>query len=1342
MYIHICGASYRETLVAGCVGTLCAGLKSAEGEFDIDLFGAECDTAATASVVANVDVAAVRQRWHGFPSPVLLQVEDIAIQAMLAHCGLLGKDVSLDTLEKQGVLLHIGKEALKIKRTVQDLYRAAAASETPSSWDDIGAGAIERARLILNHGGATAPSEALSIELKLEDSVFLWERENGASDQLCMHADKVRRFIQSDVSASRVTNVLELRLKASSEASSGYAAAVQLLKVGESPTLEAHRSSTEAWTLTAKSSAHPEIKIPSTCELTRTGDYIIGSGSREDTALVAEIFLKFDADADGKLDKDEYKSFLDAIGCWGRTPFTDLDYDRHGWPLECTNLQCDPSPDGGITFQSFSDVLYGRFRKGMLSKDLAALSIKPEFKLCGRVASADGTDTVSWTEMEDEKVCRRFEAALSDNTLAGSGKYLDVSAVQLAITGKHKSSEIGGTDQVLADAAHSAGISIAQRRLGLLLSLSDALSELGPLTEQTAQASSDALSEVLVELFCEDPSEQIRIAAGRLLLTRLDNGGTRYLAANARARQIVLQASKSRYKISAVLHDMQGIFVSSIMLKLARLSPADNSLLSDFATVVLDAMRAGDGPQHVRWMGAIRAACHIPNVSAVLHRRENEEYLWVAAEAVQSDTPTQACHSSEEYTATRLAALQLLTLTLQATADNLQRMLRLIVVSSPETANFNSMYLLQGGKTASVVVRVNASLALRKLCTDSDWLSLFCSSCNEAASLTAASLGVIFASDTAVEPIPIFAHLLVLGCLEVQGSSQPGDMCSSSDDMRMALRSCTTALQELLEQVMTLHESGTRASLEFCILRSRLMKVAFEISSLKSDISMLTTKSIAAVVDLAAQPTDGLSVEAILDQLHCIYPLGASTTGALAQGQAVDTDAKPSEAVPPMSASDTVEFPAGPLAVVDAQPDVLLQELQSAIPVGAVTQARSFVSTGSLVEAAADAERALASMLARLCVVDSIGSGLSEALSAQQVTSVLRALYLFVGGKNVVSPLFHAHPTLSIASVEKAVANYTEDRPAKLAALKAISLGLMRDEINIVTTHRNQPQVLATNPDGVRRNPPMAPIDFTTQDDPEMLRWLFARFATGARLGLVGFRRFLQALSELYQDSSDEELCSDHVWEQLCSDHGIDPATGMDQAEFEHFNREVMGIPTQIVQKMCSLVASRGAPAAEEGEPAADPQDNERSTDAAFNLWLADLCVRLSGSSDHDTDWAERVSTHLFVIWAHANPATRHVPLAVLARLPSTALSVVAAREPKLRVLLHSSLRRQWEQSAGENGGGSSADEYVLLPAYLQALFEVSLKADVLGRPVIGDQGDGSSKTGALTEAAKAAQAM
>jgi hypothetical protein len=198
----------------------------------------------------------------------------------------------------------------------------------------------------------------------------------------------------------------------------------------------------------------------------------------------------------------------------------------------------------------------------------------------------------------------------------------------------------------------------------------------------------------------------------------------------------------------------------------------------------------------------------------------------------------------------------------------------------------------------------------------------------------------------------------------------------------------------------------------------------------------------------------------------------------------------------------------------------------------------------------------------------------------------------------------------------------------------------------------------------------------------------------------------------------------------------------MDQAEFEHFNREVMGIPTQIVQIMCILVASRGAPAAEEGEPAADPQDNERSTDAAFNLWLADLCVRLSGSSDHDTDWAERVSTHLFVIWAHANPATRHVPLAVLARLPSTALSVVAAREPKLRVLLHSSLRRQWEKSAGENGGGSSADEYVLLPAYLQALFEVSLKADVLGRPVIGDQGDGSSKTGALTEAAKAAQAM
>jgi len=298
--------------------------------------------------------------------------------------------------------------------------------------------------------------------------------------------------------------------------------------------------------------------------------------------------------------------------------------------------------------------------------------------------------------------------------------------------------------------------------------------------------------------------------------------------------------------------------------------------------------------------------------------------------------------------------------------------------------------------------------------------------------------------------MPVFAHLLVLGCIEVQGCSQPGDVCSS-DGMTTALRLCTTALQDLLEKVMLLHVSDTQPSLEFCILRSRLMKVAFESTSISS---MLTTNSISAVADMAAQSTNGVptSVECILDKLHCIYPLGAYTTKAVPQ--VAQTDEKPSEAVPPTAAPDLSEFPAGPLTVVNAPEDNLLQKLQPTSLAGAATAGvESYVTTGSLIEAAAEAERALAIMLARLCVMDAIGCDLNKSLSAQQVAAVLRTL--FVGGKDVVSPLFQAHPTLTIASIEKAVVNYTESHPTKLAALRRISLGLMNDEVATVLTHRD-----------------------------------------------------------------------------------------------------------------------------------------------------------------------------------------------------------------------------------------------------------------------------------------------
>ena len=39
--------------------------------------------------------------------------------------------------------------------------------------------------------------------------------------------------------------------------------------------------------------------------------------------LVQEIFTSFDTDTDGKLSKDEYKSYLKGIASWGTGKYTD-----------------------------------------------------------------------------------------------------------------------------------------------------------------------------------------------------------------------------------------------------------------------------------------------------------------------------------------------------------------------------------------------------------------------------------------------------------------------------------------------------------------------------------------------------------------------------------------------------------------------------------------------------------------------------------------------------------------------------------------------------------------------------------------------------------------------------------------------------------------------------------------------------------------------------------------------------------------------------------------------------------------------------------------------------------
>ena len=75
--------------------------------------------------------------------------------------------------------------------------------------------------------------------------------------------------------------------------------------------------------------------------------------------LVKEIFTMFDANDDGKLSKDEYKSYLIGIGMFG--PYAD-DYDSKGWSEECAVL--GSSTEEGISWDAFESKLYGPERRG------------------------------------------------------------------------------------------------------------------------------------------------------------------------------------------------------------------------------------------------------------------------------------------------------------------------------------------------------------------------------------------------------------------------------------------------------------------------------------------------------------------------------------------------------------------------------------------------------------------------------------------------------------------------------------------------------------------------------------------------------------------------------------------------------------------------------------------------------------------------------------------------------------------------------------------------------------------------------------------------------------------
>ena len=100
--------------------------------------------------------------------------------------------------------------------------------------------------------------------------------------------------------------------------------------------------------------------------MTPLGDVQMPTHPVQPVLLVREIFALFDADADGKLSKDEYKNYLTGVGDWGTGGYTDAMWDET-WLRDCGLMDCTAS---GITKGAFEAILYGKYRNSKIHADL------------------------------------------------------------------------------------------------------------------------------------------------------------------------------------------------------------------------------------------------------------------------------------------------------------------------------------------------------------------------------------------------------------------------------------------------------------------------------------------------------------------------------------------------------------------------------------------------------------------------------------------------------------------------------------------------------------------------------------------------------------------------------------------------------------------------------------------------------------------------------------------------------------------------------------------------------------------------------------------------------------
>jgi hypothetical protein len=233
-----------------CVATLCSGLKN-ELEFEVGLFAGSADSSAPSKLreILHADananaIQSLRQRWIGFSSTELQETEDTVCLVMLACNGLFAQSNAAHVaVDIAGCLLHAGRQALQVKRKLQDEYRLAKAAGTAQTWNTICKQVMDKVTMLLEYCGSF--SGAAVPVLQFTDDVFQWHSEHAITDSRCAKMDRITQFLQMKLTASEVRHILDARRQAVQEAELGYTSAVALLETGAVQSSGLQRISTE-----------------------------------------------------------------------------------------------------------------------------------------------------------------------------------------------------------------------------------------------------------------------------------------------------------------------------------------------------------------------------------------------------------------------------------------------------------------------------------------------------------------------------------------------------------------------------------------------------------------------------------------------------------------------------------------------------------------------------------------------------------------------------------------------------------------------------------------------------------------------------------------------------------------------------------------------------------------------------------------------------------------------------------------------------------------------------------------------------------------------------------------